>query len=243
MTHSPTARAVIDAARTLSATLAPMRFSPPVSHVYDPLTYAWPVHEAYLSRYAATPKRVVFLGMNPGPFGMAQTGVPFGEIAIVRDWLQLSGEIGKPPVENPKRPVEGFACARSEVSGRRLWGLFQERFGTADAFAQEHFVANYCPLAFFDVGRNLTPDKLPAAEANPLLTACDEHLRALIDALQPEWVIGVGAWAEQRAAQALTGKNVRIGRVLHPSPASPAANRGWSPAATKQLIEQGIWAP
>ena len=241
MTPSDTARAAIAAARTLSDTLAPMRFAPPVSHVYDPLTYAWPVHEAYLTRFAAAPKRVVFLGMNPGPFGMAQTGVPFGEIEIVRDWLGLSGTVGKPPVENPKRPVEGFACTRSEVSGRRLWGLFRERFGSAEAFAQEHFVANYCPLAFFDGGRNLTPDKLPVAESGPLMAACDEHLRALIDALQPEWVVGVGAWAEQRAAQALTGRNLRIGRVLHPSPASPAANRGWSPAATRQLVDFGIW--
>lgn len=236
-----TARAAIAAARSLSDTLAPMRFAPPVSHVYDPLTYAWEVHEAYLTRFAAAPKRVIFLGMNPGPFGMAQTGVPFGEIEAVRDWLGLSGEVTKPPVENPKRPVEGFACTRSEVSGRRLWGLFRERFGTAEAFAQEHFVANYCPLAFFDHTRNLTPDKLPAAEAGPLMAACDEHLRALIDALQPEWVVGVGAWAEQRAAQALAGRNLRIGRVLHPSPASPAANRGWSPAATRQLVELGIW--
>jgi len=239
---TPTSRAAIAAARKLSDTLAPMRFAPPVSHVYDPLTYAWPVHQAYLERFAATPKRVVFLGMNPGPFGMAQTGVPFGEIETVRNWLGLSGEVGKPPVENPKRPVEGFACTRSEVSGRRLWGLFRERFGTADAFAQEHFVANYCPLAFFDGGRNLTPDKLPAAEAGPLMAACDEHLRALVDALQPDWIIGIGAWAERRAAQALAGRDLRIGRVLHPSPASPAANRGWSEAASRQLTALGIWS-
>ena len=241
MTHSDAARAAIAAAHRLSDTLAPMRYAPPVSHVYDPLSYAWPVHQAYLARYAATPKRVVFLGMNPGPFGMAQTGVPFGEIASVRDWLGLSGEVAKPARENPKRPVEGFACTRSEVSGRRLWGLFRERFGTAEAFAREHFVANYCPLAFFDGGRNLTPDKLPAAEAAPLMAACDAHLVELVEALQPEWVIGIGAWAEQRAAAALAGRALRIGRVLHPSPASPAANRGWSPAATAQLVALGVW--
>jgi single-strand selective monofunctional uracil DNA glycosylase len=236
-----TAYVAIAAARSLSDALEPMRFEPPVSHVYNPLTYAWAVHEAYLTRFAATPKRVVFLGMNPGPFGMAQTGVPFGEIEVVRDWLQLSGEVTKPPLENPKRPVEGFACPRSEVSGRRLWGLFRERFGTAEAFAQEHFVANYCPLAFFDGGRNLTPDKLPTAEAGPLMAVCDQHLRALVDVLQPEWVVGVGAWAEQRAKQALGGHKLSIGRVLHPSPASPAANRGWSGAASRQLVELGIW--
>lgn len=236
-----TAESLITAARALSDTLDAMHFAAPVSHVYNPLGYAWPIHEDYLRRYAAGRKRIVFLGMNPGPFGMAQTGVPFGEIDAVRDWLGLAGPVGKPALENPKRPVEGFGCARSEVSGRRLWGLFRERFGTAEAFFAEHFVANYCPLAFFDGGRNVTPDKLPPTESQPLLAACDEHLRRMIDALAPDWVIGVGAWAESRAAAALVGRELRIGRVLHPSPASPAANRGWSEAASRQLAALGIW--
>jgi single-strand selective monofunctional uracil DNA glycosylase len=236
-----TSTSLIAAARRLSHSVGAMRFAAPVSHVYNPLDYAWAIHEHYLRRYGAGRKRVVFIGMNPGPFGMAQTGVPFGEIDTVRDWLGLAGTVGKPAVENPKRPVEGFACARSEVSGRRLWGLFRERFDNAEAFFAGHFVANYCPLAFFDGGRNLTPDKLPAAESQPLLAACDAHLRELVDALAPEWVIGVGAWAENRAAEALAGRGVRIGRVLHPSPASPAANRGWAAAATRQLGELGVW--
>lgn len=218
-----------------------MRFAAPVSHVYNPLDYAWAVHQTYLERFGNGRKRVVFLGMNPGPFGMAQTGVPFGEIAAVRDWLGLSGAVGKPAVENPKKLVEGFACKRGEVSGQRLWGLFRERFGTPEAFFAEHFVANYCPLVFFEDGRNLTPDKLPAAEAGPLQAACDAHLRRMVEALQAEWVIGVGAWAEKRAMLALDGLPVRFGRILHPSPASPAANRGWAPVATKQMVELGIW--
>lgn len=238
---SAVAAQLIGAARLLSATLARQSFSPPVSHVYDPLTYAWAAHESYLHRYGATTRRVVFLGMNPGPFGMVQCGVPFGEIAAVRDWLAIECEVRKPALENPARPVEGFACARSEVSGRRLWGLFRARFGTADAFFAEHFVANYCPLAFFEHGRNLTPDKLPAAEAAPLHAACDAHLKALVAALQPEWVIGVGAFAQARAAAALVGTGVKTGRVLHPSPASPLANRGWAEAATRQLCALGVW--
>ncbi|MCL2875529.1 MAG: single-stranded DNA-binding protein [Betaproteobacteria bacterium] len=237
-----TAAALIAAARDLSDTLGKMRFALPVTHVYNPLDYAWSIHERYLRRYGDGPRRVVFLGMNPGPFGMVQTGVPFGEVSAVRDWLGLEGPVNPPGRVNPKRPVEGFACARSEVSGRRLWGLFQERFGLADAFFAEHFVANYCPLAFFDEGRNLTPDKLPAAEQEPLLAACDTHLRALLKAFAPEWVIGVGGWAQARALGALDASNgVKIGRILHPSPASPAANRGWAQAAGRQLAELGVW--
>ena len=195
-----------------------------------------------LRRFATGRKRVVFIGMNPGPFGMVQCGVPFGEIDAVRDWMGIAAPVTKPVLENPKRPIEGFACTRSEVSGRRLWGLFQQRFGTAEAFFADHLVANYCPLAFFDHGRNVTPDKLPAAEAAPLYAACDTHLRTLVGHLQPEWVIGIGGFAETRAREALDGTRVRIGKVLHPSPASPAANRGWAEAATRQMVAQGIWA-
>ena len=235
------AATLIDAARELSREVGPLRFSPPVSHCYNPLEYAWAPYEQYLRRFAAGRRKVVFVGMNPGPFGMVQCGVPFGEIAAVRDWMGIDAPVGKPALENPKRPVEGFACVRSEVSGRRLWGLFQQRFASAQAFFAEHFVANYCPLAFFDQGRNLTPDKLPAAETLPLYAACDAHLRKLVDALEPEWVVGIGGFAEARAAEALAKVDVRVGRVLHPSPASPAANRGWAEAATRQLEAQEIW--
>jgi len=233
--------ALIDAAKALSQQIGKMEFSAPVSHSYNPLEYAWAPHEQYLKRFGNSRKKVVFIGMNPGPFGMVQCGVPFGEIAAARDWMGIDAPVNKPASENPKRPIEGFSCTRSEVSGRRLWGLFQQRFGDAEAFFADHFVANYCPLAFFDQGRNITPDKLPGDETRPLYAACDEHLRKLVEVLGPEWVIGIGGFAEARAAQALAGLNVRIGKVLHPSPASPAANRGWAEAATAQLTAQGIW--
>ena len=239
------AQALIGAAQTLSATLDGLKFSAPVTHVYNPLDYAGAAHTQYLSLWGEQPqpRRVIFLGMNPGPFGMVQVGVPFGEVAVVHDWLRISAPIRQPLHMNPKRPIEGWACTRSEVSGRRLWGLFQARFGTPEAFFAEHFVANYCPLAFFDSGRNITPDKLPAPEMAPVLTACDEHLRALVQVMQPDWVVGVGAYAQAQAERALADvvQKPQIGRVLHPSPASPAANRGWAEAATAQMIAQGIW--
>ena len=235
------ADALIDAAQDLRTACAACAFAPPVATVYNPLDYAWDIHRRYLERYAPQPGKVLFLGMNPGPWGMAQTGVPFGEIPHVRDWMGLEGPVRRPDPEHPKRPVTGFACTRSEVSGRRLWGAFAARFGTAEAFFAEHFVANYCPLVFMaDTGRNLTPDKLPAAEAEPLLAACDDHLRRVVAALDPAWCVGVGRWARDRLA-AVIGDQRPVAQILHPSPASPAANRGWAPAATKQLLELGIW--
>ncbi|HOO93245.1 MAG TPA: single-stranded DNA-binding protein, partial [Opitutales bacterium] len=155
-----------------------LRFAEPVHTVYNPLDYARDAHEAYLRRYGMGTKRVVFLGMNPGPWGMAQVGVPFGEIPAVRDWLGIEVPVRRPDPEHPKRPIQSFACKRSEVSGRRLWGLFARRFGSADTFFQDHFVLNYCPLVFMlESGANHTPDKLPASERDALYRACDEHLR------------------------------------------------------------------
>jgi single-strand selective monofunctional uracil DNA glycosylase len=241
-----TADQVVAIAAELRDRVDELDFGTTVPWVYNPLNYAWQTHEQYLRRYARATCRVLLLGMNPGPWGMAQTGVPFGEISAVVDFLGIDAPVGKPPQEHPKRPIEGLSCTRSEVSGERLWGLFQKRFKKADAFFEEHFVSNYCPLVFMEESaKNLTPDKLPMAVRKPLEEVCDVHLSKLIEALDPEWVIGVGGFAEDCAnrvlSERLAGSAVKTGRILHPSPASPAANRDWSGSATKQLIELGIW--
>jgi len=246
------APALLAAARELSRTLATQRFAPPIAHVYDPLQYAWAGYEAYVARFGATRKRVVLLGMNPGPFGMMQTGVPFGEVAAVRDWMGLRAPIARPAHEHPKRPIEGFDCARSEVSGRRLWGWAALRFGAAPAFFHDWFVLNYCPLVFLEAsGRNFTPDKLPAAQRHAVTQACDVHLAAALGALQPEWAIGIGAFAERCLRAVLQGervdsalaRRVKVGQILHPSPASPAANRGWSDAVDRAFAHLGVPVP
>jgi len=179
--------------------------------------------------------------MNPGPYGMGQTGVPFGDVGFVRDWMGIEAPVDHPPDEHPKRPVLGFDCGRSEVSGSRLWGWAQDRFGTPEQFFSRFFVINYCPLLFMEsTGRNRTPDKLSADERSALLSACDKALRAAIDFLDPTLVVGVGAWATKRACAALGDDGPQIGTVLHPSPASPKANRGWAPQAESDLRGLGI---
>jgi single-strand selective monofunctional uracil DNA glycosylase len=234
---------LIRAARVLSDALAKIEFGPPVTHVYDPVRHAGRGYRRYLRRFADGPKRVVFLGMNPGPFGMTQTGVPFGEVGAVRDWMGIEERIDRPTDEHPKRPVDGFACPRSEVSGARLWGAIAAHWGEPEAFFARHFVANYCPLVFMEAsGRNRTPDKLPSAERDGVYAACDAHLRTLVDVLRPEWVVGIGAFAETRARAALADRELAFGRVLHPSPASPKANRGWARAAAADLRRLGVCA-
>src|SRR5690606_34147259 len=177
---------LVASARSLARAVDRLRFGPPVAHVYNPLGYAWAMHEAYLRRFAATTKRVVFVGMNPGPFGMMQTGVPFGEVTAVRDWMRLDEPLRRPARQHPKRPIEGLACRRSEVSGQRVWGWAASRFGSPESFFEHALVLNYCPLVFLaDSGRNCTPDKLPAAELRPLQHACDLHLRRVLEAIEP----------------------------------------------------------
>lgn len=224
--------------------LSPLTFSSPVACTYNPLIYARAPYDQYLRTYANNRKKVLFLGMNPGPFGMAQTGVPFGEIPAVRDWLQISGTVGKPDMEHPKRPVTGFSCSRSEVSGRRLWGLFAECFGTADSFFENHFVANYCPLVWMsETGANITPDKLPAADRDPVETACMEYLLDTIRILEPEILVGVGGYATKKLEQAkamIPGRSFVIGTLLHPSPASPVSNKNWPALPKQQLMDLGL---
>lgn len=262
---SRVANELLAAARELSQALGRLAFAPPVAHVYNPHDYAWAPYEAYVTRFATGARRLVFLGMNPGPFGMMQTGVPFGEVAAVRDWMGIGappategpGQAGRafasliqrPAREHPARPIQGFDCRRSEVSGRRLWSWAQSRWGSAETFFADCFVLNYCPLVWLEEsGRNRTPAQLPAAEMRAVRKACDEHLTRALQALSPEWAIGIGGFAEERLREVLaSGKlagdlapSVRIGQILHPSPASPAANRGWQAAVEARLAALGI---
>ena len=228
-------------ARDLALGLEELSFDPPVAYVYNPLVYARRGFERYVERYARPGTEVLLVGMNPGPFGMAQTGVPFGDVSMVRDWLAIEEPVDRPANEHPRRPVEGFSCHRHEVSGTRLWGWARDRFGSPERFFERFFVGNWCPLLFLEAsGRNRTPDKLPAAERQPLYELCDDALVRLVRWVEPRFVVGVGGFAAERARAALGESGPRIGSILHPSPASPIANRGWAARAEAQLGELGI---
>lgn len=246
---SETAAAVLSAARRLGEEADGLPLPRRAHTVYNPLRYAWEPHAQYIKWYAETPARVLFLGMNPGPWGMAQTGVPFGEVNAVTEWLHISAPVLSPPREHPKRPIRGYACPRSEVSGRRLWGFFAERFAEPRDFFSQHFVANYCPLVFMEEsGKNIPPDKMDKEYRRSLFELCDTHLQHLIEVLQPSFLIGIGKFAEARLRATVSSyfdparaDAVRIGSILHPSPANPQANRGWSARAASQLEALGIW--
>ena len=222
-----------------------LAFSAPVTHIYHPLVYAREPHREYLKLCGRGSKRVLFLGMNPGPWGMAQTGVPFGEVSAVRDWLEIRGKIDIPEDVHPSKPVLGWQCPRSEVSGRRLWGMFSRYFSKARDFFSEHIVLNYCPLLFLSAeGRratNITPDKLHTADKARLFATCDNFLQQVVDIICPEYVVGIGVFAKQRLQLLFRDTDLKVGGILHPSPANPAANRGFEEAATEQLKALGVW--
>jgi single-strand selective monofunctional uracil DNA glycosylase len=211
--------------------------------ILNPLEYAWERHLDYLERHAPPGEvEAVFVGMNPGPFGMAQTGVPFGSPDLVRDFLGISGPVRQPRRCHAERPIEGFEGKRTEVSGQRLWGAVRDCFGAPQEFFRRFFVLNYCPLVLqSESGANLTPDKASAEFMAECMAACDQHLAETLKVLRPKTVIGVGKWAEQRAAKVIAahGLDAKVASILHPSPASPAANKDWLGTVRKQLDALG----
>ena len=233
---------LINSALKLRDSLDNLNFVTEFEAVYNTLSYAFEPYKIYIEKFGLNKKRALFMGMNPGPWGMAQTGVPFGEINIVRDWLKINASINKPEHEHDKYKITGFNCKRSEISGKRLWGLFKEIFIEPENFFENYFVINYCPLLFIKDGRNFTPDKLKSAERTELYKFCDEYLLECVKFFEPEFIVGVGNFAEARARTALQDFNsVKIIKILHPSPASPMSNKNWPEIALSTLQDAGVF--
>ena len=224
-------QALIEASRRLSAAcdslIAPLAKQTIAKHITNPLDYARDCHEDYLQRYGTLGAKTLMLGMNPGPWGMAQCGVPFGATAMVRDLLEIDHPVDQPKNAHPKRPIIGVSLSRQEASGTRLWSLLNQHYGTAEQIHEQVFVVNHCPLLLLDEkARNITPDKISGDAVTKLMDVCDQHLRDVVDALAVTRIIGVGKHAEKRAKLALKGRDeISISSCWHPSPASPLANR------------------
>ena len=196
-----------------------------VAHVTNPLDSAWEFHEQFIDKWSGFGATTLLLGMNPGPYGMAQTGVPFGATAMARDVLQIEErDVQTPLGAHPKRPIEGLSMERQEVSGTRFWSMLSDHYGSTEAIFSNIFVVNHCPLLILgETGRNVTPVDLPKSTIEPVLKACDRHLKSVVEIMGIKTVIGVGNYAKKRAQSVLT--DVHIDAMWHPSPASPLANR------------------
>ncbi|XP_073999923.1 single-strand selective monofunctional uracil DNA glycosylase-like isoform X2 [Rhodnius prolixus] len=177
--------------------------------------------------------------MNPGPWGMMQNGVPFGETNSVRDFLDLFGTVHKPDREHPSKPVLGFSCSRSEISGRRFWELARVLgAGSPHQFFKHAFVHNYFPLCLLSSnGKNITPSELKANVKKEIERACDECLVEVLLLLEIEVVVAIGRFVEKRVQKLCSRANLPIQVVFisHPSPRNPSSNRDWL-NKTKNLI-------
>ena len=209
-----------------------------VAHATNPLNYAWQHHEQFLRNWGGLGAKTLLLGMNPGPWGMAQSGVPFGSTDIAKNQLQIKPyKLTTPENAHPKRPIVGLDLARQEISGQRLWSLMFDHYGDGESVFSNIFVVNHCPLLLLgESGKNLTPDNLPISVMKTVLNACDKHLQQVVEIMGIERIIGVGKYAEKRACLAFnadktglgttaSGRKITISSCWHPSPASPLANR------------------
>ncbi len=211
-------------------------------YVYNPLEYAIDAHLEYQEMAGNGHAPIMLLGMNPGPYGMVQTGVPFGDVLTVKNFLQLKSTVGHPEKEHPSRPVEGLSCKRVEVSGQRIWGLLRSFHGTKEELFSHFSVQNYCPLAFLDKGktaRNITPDKLSKKDRTLITTLCNDYLKDIISILEIKTAIGVGAYAYEKLRECAP-EGLRVIRMMHPSPASPAANRCFAKSTEELFRKEGL---
>jgi len=229
----------LEVCKELSESCSNVRLEDKSIMIYNPLEYAWAPFSEYVRTCLTPSSKNLLLGMNPGPFGMAQSGVPFGDTVLVSEFIDINMPVSKPKKEHPKRPIDGFECKRREVSGTRLWGWARESFKNKDNFFKDYFVWNYCPLVFMEEsGANKTPDKLSPVEREEIFSYCDKALSSLIDLGEFRTLIGVGKFARKRLERLASSEHI-VGDILHPSPASPKANKDWTGEVTKSLIALG----
>lgn len=191
--------------------------------VCDPLVYAWDNYEAFIRLSARAGQKVLFLGMNPGPYGMMQTGVPFGDVMMVRDYLGISGDIDMPAAQPENKPIVGMKTTKREASGMKFWGMAAS-YGDPESFFSAAAVLTYCPLVFIDGKRNVTPSELPRSDRRTIDSICQGYLERMMDILRPRKAIALGHYAEERLRKAGIDDPVYF---PHPSPRNPSSSAFW----------------
>ncbi|XP_022920876.2 single-strand selective monofunctional uracil DNA glycosylase-like [Onthophagus taurus] len=224
----------------LSKELNNLTFSSPAHYIYNPLEYAWKPHSTFVKTYCKGTKDVLFLRINPGPWGMCQTGIPFGEVNISKEWLKMNGEVEKPKNECPKKQIKGFECHRSEQSGKRFYGFFKNLCRTPEVFFKNAFVYNFCPLSFMEKEEegkrcaNITPDKLKGQIKKDLENICGKTLVNILKLLDVKIIVAVGRYTEKQAVKIIQESQLDI-EVIYMRHPSRMAGRNWSKTAQNVL--------
>ena len=113
---------------------------------YNPLNYAWNVHEEYLRRMGGLGAKNGGSWNESGTSWMGQMGIPFAATSVVRDLLGISGiPVNQPNTPDERRPVIGLEYHKEEVSGTRLWGLLNDHMAMLTRLHPEFSLVNHCP--------------------------------------------------------------------------------------------------
>ncbi|XP_037927861.1 single-strand selective monofunctional uracil DNA glycosylase-like [Teleopsis dalmanni] len=210
-----------------------------ITHIYNPVEYAADLHCEYLRKYLDRPKRVVFLAVHPEQNGMAQTGVPFGNVSTVRDMMKLCGEVKQPNRLHPKHPVLGLNCHINEPSGVRFWGLMDKIAGSLDTFSEQCFVHTFCPLLFFnEYGRTIEPCVLPFEIKYPMRDLLVEALCKEMKLVQPEIIVVTGNYVYNGLQRSeLYAKTLLV--MTNPHPWVPN-NHNWVRRSERWLYQYDI---
>lgn len=182
--------------------------------------------------------------MNPGPFGMCQTGVPFGDPKCVKEFLQIEGVVNKPEIECPFREILGFNSSRREQSGERLWRFFQSICHTPEFFFKNAFLFNFCPIALMKGnGCNVTPGEIKDIKVRKSLEVlCEDWYLKVIRLLQPEYLIAIGRYIHKKTKDVFKANhidNIKILYMPHPSPRA-VNNTNWHEKAQTFLDENNL---
>jgi single-strand selective monofunctional uracil DNA glycosylase len=226
--------------------------------VLNPGRYGERWHARFRRAYPMSPRPLLVFGLNPGPYGMAQTGVPFTDLkrlesALPGLWKDLvaSGE----PVTRPGLAPPSLArhlTRTFESSSVRVYRFLERAYGRPELALREVVFVNPCPLLFIDpeTGANRTPADLPRAlrarKAAELVHAFEELRRATVleavAELEPRGAILLGrdvAAAVGEALRAALGARSVV-EWEHPARAVPET---WSRGLADELRKRGLLRP
>jgi single-strand selective monofunctional uracil DNA glycosylase len=226
--------------------------------IWNPGLYAASWHALFRKEYPASAGCILVFGLNPGPYGMAQTGIPFTDLKRLREHLprlakglerrgcSLAG-VGLAP-----RSLRPYLSRTFESSAVRVYRFLSRGWGSAEDGWRSVVVANPCSLLFMDAaGENRTPADLVGAvsrrtgslvAARRLRERCNAlrrlAAREAVRVLSPRGVVLLGKDA-QRAMQTgiapLLGPDSILGWE-HPARAVPDR---WAMGLLEEIKRRG----
>jgi Uracil DNA glycosylase superfamily. len=195
----------------------------------------------YLEKAERGSVRTLYLGMNPGPYGMYRTGIPFCDFVTKREFLKITASVDETFIDVDAVRGEKPDEKRREVSGMRLWGLFESVYHSPERFFSSSLVLSYSPLIFFrSEGRraNIALSDVKSLDRKRIEKVSDEFLKRYIKELKCDTLVGIGDYAHRALVRCSDGE--RLLKIAHPSPANPAANGDWAGRTYCYLKSEGV---